>query len=107
MGARNLDAILENADKVKGNPVDGVVPTFDDIADGKYPVSRPLYFYVKAAHVGVIPGIPEYLAEFTSDKAWGPDGYLADRGLIPMPEAERAEFAKAAKSLQSLKLAAN
>jgi phosphate transport system substrate-binding protein len=107
LGIFGFSFLDQNADKIKGNPVDGVTPTFDDIADGKYPVSRPLYFYVKAAHVGVIPGIAEFLAEFTSDKAWGPDGYLADRGLIPMPEAERAEFAEAAKSLQPLKLAAN
>ena len=107
LGVFGFSFLDQNADKIKGNSVDGVAPTFDDIADGKYPVSRPLYFYVKAAHVGVIPGIPEYLAEFTSDKAWGPDGYLAERGLIPMPEAERSEFAKAAKSLQPLKLASN
>ncbi|MGD8697550.1 MAG: substrate-binding domain-containing protein, partial [Gammaproteobacteria bacterium] len=107
LGVFGFSFLDQNADKLKGNSVDGVAPTFDDIADGKYPVSRPLYFYVKAAHVGVIPGIPEYLAEFTSDKAWGPDGYLAERGLIPMPEAERSEFAKAAKSLQPLKLASN
>lgn len=107
LGIFGFSFLDQNADKIKGNPVDGVAPTFDDIADGKYPVSRPLYFYVKAAHVGVIPGIAEFLAEFTSDKAWGPDGYLADRGLIPMPEAERKEFAEAAKSLQPLELAAN
>jgi phosphate transport system substrate-binding protein len=107
LGIFGFSFLDQNSDKVKGNPVDGVVPTFDDIADGKYPVSRPLYFYVKAAHVGVIPGIAEFLAEFTSDKAWGPDGYLADRGLIPMPEAEREEFARAAESLQPLKLASN
>ena len=62
------------------------------IADGSYPVSRPLYFYVKKAHVGAVPGIEEYLAEFTSDKAMGDEGYLADKGLIPMPEAEREQF---------------
>ena len=107
LGIFGFSFLDQNADKIKGNAVDGVVPTFDDIADGKYPVSRPLYFYVKAAHVGVIPGIAEYLAEFTSEKAWGPDGYLADRGLIPMPDAERSEFANAAKSLQPLKLASN
>jgi len=107
LGIFGFSFLDQNADKIKGNSVDGVIPTFDDIADGKYPVSRPLYFYVKAAHVGVIPGIPEYLAEFTSEKAWGPDGYLSDRGLIPMPDAERSEFAEAAKSLQPLKLASN
>ncbi|MGB5543191.1 MAG: substrate-binding domain-containing protein, partial [Gammaproteobacteria bacterium] len=89
---------------VKGNPVGGVTPTFDAIADGSYPVSRPLYFYVKKAHVGVIPGIEGFLAEFTSEKAWGPDGYLTERGLIPMPTAERKKFAAAAKNLTPMSL---
>jgi phosphate transport system substrate-binding protein len=62
-------------------------------------LSRPLYFYVKKAHVAVIPGMKEYLAEFTSEKAWGPDGYLSDKGLIPMPDAERKAVARAVKEL--------
>jgi phosphate transport system substrate-binding protein len=107
LGVFGFSFLDQNGDKIKGNAIDGIVPDFDDIADGSYPVSRPLYFYVKAAHAGVIPGIPEYLAEFTSEKAWGPDGYLADRGLIPMPEAERAGFAEDVKTLRSLSLAAN
>ena len=68
-------------------------PTFETIADGTYPVSRPLYFYVKNAHVGVIPGIKEFVAEFTSEKAMGADGYLADKGLIPLPDDERKQIA--------------
>lgn len=94
----------QNADRIKGAVVAGVEPTFEAIADGAYPVSRSLYFYVKKAHVGVIPGIEEYLAEFTSEGAWGPDGYLADKGLIPMPEAERKQFSDAAKGLSPLAL---
>ena len=86
--------------------MDGVSPTFEAIADGDYPVSRSLYFYVKKAHIGVIPGMQEYLAEFTAEKAWGPDGYLADRGLIPMPESERKQFASDVENLSLLKLAA-
>lgn len=82
----------QNADKVQGSVVEGVVPTFDSIADGSYKVSRSLYFYVKGAHVGKVPGIKEYVAEFSSEKASGEDGYLSDRGLIPMPEAERKKF---------------
>jgi phosphate transport system substrate-binding protein len=107
LGVFGFSFLDQNADKVKGNPVDGVTPTFDEIADGKYPVSRSLYFYVKKAHIGVIPGVQEYLAEFTSEKAWGDEGYLADRGLIPMPEAERRQFASDVKGLKSLSLAAN
>jgi phosphate transport system substrate-binding protein len=59
---------------------------------------------VKNAHVGVIPGIKEYVAEFTSDKAWGPEGYLSEKGLIPMPDSERSEFEKDAEQLKPLML---
>ncbi len=89
----------QNSDKLQGAKVDGVVPTFDAIADGSYPVSRSLFFYVKKAHVGVIPGIKEFLGEFTSENAWGPDGYLADRGLIPLPDAERNKVGSDVRSL--------
>ncbi len=97
----------QNSDTMQGSVVDGVEPTFENIADGSYPVSRPLYFYVKKAHVGVIPGMREYLTEFTSEKAWGEDGYLADRGMIPMPEAERSKFSADVKNLSNLSLASN
>ncbi len=82
----------QNRDKIQGSLIDGVEDDYDNIANGDYPISRSLYFYVKKAHVGTIPGIKEYIAEFTSDKAWGPEGYLADKGLIAMPEAERAKW---------------
>ncbi|MGB0747981.1 MAG: PstS family phosphate ABC transporter substrate-binding protein [Magnetospiraceae bacterium] len=91
----------QNGDKIQGAMVDGVAPEFDAISDGSYPVSRALYFYVKGAHVGTIPGIREYLAEFTADKAWGDEGYLADKGLIPMPAEERAKFRSDSANLVS------
>jgi phosphate transport system substrate-binding protein len=106
LGIFGFSFLDQNADKLKGSTIEGKKPTFDAIADGEYPVSRSLYFYVKKAHIGVIPGMQEYLAEFTSDKAWGPDGYLADRGLIPMPDAERAEYAADVRNLSLLQLAA-
>lgn len=84
----------QNADKVQGSVVEGVEPTFESIADGAYKVSRSLYFYVKGAHVGKVPGIKEFVAEFSSEQASGEDGYLSDRGLIPMPEDERKKFRK-------------
>ncbi|WP_370577303.1 PstS family phosphate ABC transporter substrate-binding protein [Photobacterium sp. BZF1] len=74
----------QNTDKVQGSKINGVEPTFEAIGDGSYPVSRSLFFYVKKAHAGVIPGIEEYVAAFTSEDAIGEDGYLADRGLIPL-----------------------
>lgn len=92
IGIFGFSFLDQNMDKIQGSFVDSVQPTFDAIADGQYPVSRPLYFYVKKAHVGVIPGIKEYLVEFTSDKAWGEDGYLAEKGMIPMPDEERSEY---------------
>ncbi len=104
LGVFGYSFMEENQDKVQGARVDGIAPDFDDIAAGKYPVSRPLYMYVKKAHVGVIPGIKEFVAELTSDKVWGPDGYLADKGLIPMPDAERKQFAADARELKSLVL---
>jgi phosphate transport system substrate-binding protein len=99
LGVFGFSFLDQNSDKVQGSKVEGVDADFDEIADGNYPVSRPLYFYAKKAHVGVIPGMTEFLAEFTSDKAWSEDGYLADKGLIPMPDEERSEWAEKAKSL--------
>jgi phosphate transport system substrate-binding protein len=92
----------QNAEKVKGSKVDGVLPTFDLIADGSYPVSRPLFFYLKKAHVDVIPGLREFMREFTAERTWGEEGYLSDRGLIPMPEDERKEVGAAVRNLKTL-----
>jgi phosphate transport system substrate-binding protein len=82
----------QNADVIQGSSINGVDPTFDAISSGEYPVSRSLYFYVKNVHAGSIPGMKEYLEEFTSEKAIGEFGYLTDKGLIPSPEAEREKF---------------
>ncbi|MBI4825832.1 MAG: PstS family phosphate ABC transporter substrate-binding protein [Nitrospirae bacterium] len=103
-GVFGFSFLDQNADKIQGSIVDGVEPAFENIADGKYPVSRPLYFYVKKAHVGMIPGIKEYINEFTSDKACGENGYLIDKGLIPMPDKEKEKFRKDGKDLTDLSL---
>lgn len=92
----------QNAEKVQGSLIDGVEPTFEAIADGTYSVSRPLFFYAKKAHMDVIPGLRGFLREFTSERAWGDDGYLSYRGLIPMPEEERAELAVTVNALTPL-----
>ena len=97
----------QNAEKVKGAEIDGVKPTFDAIADGSYPVSRPLYFYAKKAHVDVIPGLKGFLREFTSERAWGEEGYLSDRGLIPMPDDERREVAATVRDLKPMTAASH
>jgi len=92
----------QNRDKVQGVAIEGVKPDFEAIASGKYPVSRPLFFYVKKAHVGVIPGLKEYVVEFTSTKAWGDEGYLSERGLIPMPAEERKQVSATAVNMSPM-----
>jgi phosphate transport system substrate-binding protein len=94
----------QNADKVQGATIGGVAPTFENIASGDYKVSRSLFFYVKKAHVGVVPGIEEFLAEFTKDGTWGDDGYLSEKGLIPMPAEERAKYTADVKGLVNLSM---
>ena len=104
LGVFGYSFLDQNRDKVQGSVINGVKPEFETIAEGKYPVSRPLFFYVKKAHIGVIPGMQEYLAEFTSGNAWGDEGYLSDRGLIPMPKEERNKFSADAKGLNTLSM---
>ena len=106
LGVFGFSFLDQNSDKVKGASIDGVAISFESIADGSYPVSRPLFFYVKNAHVGKVPGIAEFLAEFTSDEAWGDDGYLTEKGLIPLSKEKREEIAAAAKALTPLSLKA-
>jgi phosphate transport system substrate-binding protein len=106
VGIFGFSFLDQNADVIQGATVGGVEPNFDNIAQGSYPISRSLYFYVKNAHVGSIPGMREYLTEFTSEKAIGEYGYLTDRGLIPAPEAERRRYRADAENLTSLELVA-
>ena len=98
-GVFGFSFLIENEDKIRGSTVDGMAPTMETIADKSYGVSRPLYFYVKLAHVDVIPGIREFLEEYTSEDSWGPGGYLEERGMIPMPENEREFFKKNAEEI--------
>jgi phosphate transport system substrate-binding protein len=105
LGIFGFSFLEQNSDKVQGSHVEGVDATFENIADGTYPISRPLYFYVKKAHIGVIPGIREYLAEFTSDSASGDFGYLTDRGLVPLPEDERRAVLAKVRALENFRLA--
>lgn len=102
MGIFGFSFLDQNSDKIKGANVGGVSPTFENIATGEYGISRSLYFYVKSAHIGVVPGIEEYVAEFTSEKAIGDEGYLTDKGLIPLPGADREKYRAAAASKTNL-----
>ena len=88
-----------NRDKIQASTVNGIEISLASIQSYQYPVARPLFFYVKKAHIGVIPGIREYLKEFTSNSAVGDDGYLADRGLVPLEPKSLATVRKAATNL--------
>ncbi len=104
LGIFGFSFLDQNSDKVQGSVIDGKAPTFEAIAGGDYEVSRPLYFYVKKAHIGVIPGIKEYLTAFVSEDAIGEDGYLIDKGLIPLSADKYEEMSSSAKSLRNLAL---
>lgn len=99
LGVFGYSFLDQNKAKIKGANVDGVEPTFELIAAGKYPVSRSLFIYVKNAHVGVIPGIKEFVTEFMSKGASGDEGYLTEKGLIPLPAADHDKIAAAAIAL--------
>lgn len=92
----------QNRDKLQSLLVANVEATYENISSAKYSISRSLFFYVKREHVGAIPGIKEYVGEFTSDRASGPDGYLIDKGLVPLPDEERASVRKQAEALTEL-----
>jgi len=92
MGIFGYSFVYENLDQLKGVKLDGVEPNLDTIADFSFPVARPLFFYVKNAHRGVIPNLQEMIEEYISDEALAPGGYLTERGLVPLPEAQRTKM---------------
>ncbi|MFN3972601.1 MAG: substrate-binding domain-containing protein [Gemmobacter sp.] len=92
MGIFGYSFLYENLDQLKGVKFDGIEPNFDTIAAYSYEVSRPLYFYVKNAHRGVIPNLQEFIEEYMSDDALKAGGYLAERGMTPLPEAMMKEY---------------
>ena len=86
LGVFGLSFYQNNTDKLRVATVDGVTPSIETVASGEYPVSRPLYFYVKMAHLDVIPGLQDYIEFFVSDDVAGPGGPLEEYGLVPDPE---------------------
>lgn len=104
LGIFGYSFLVQNLDRVQGAIIDGVSPEFENISDGSYPVSRPLYFYLKSAHLQIIPGLEEFLQEFTDENTIGEFGYLTDRGLIPMSEEEFTQVRTAARQLSPLQL---
>ena len=96
--------LVANKDKIKASAVNGVKPSLQGIQDYSYPIARPLFFYVKKAHVGVIPGIEEFLKEFTSKKAMSNRGYLAQIGLVPLASDKYQSTRTAALELITINL---
>ncbi len=91
IGVFGLSFFEQNADKLKVATMGGVEPKTETIASGEYPVSRPLFFYVKKAHIGSVPGLKEYASFFVSDEIAGEGGPLADYGLVPAPDLEQVQ----------------
>jgi phosphate transport system substrate-binding protein len=104
IGIFGFSFLDQNEDRVQGSPVDGTPPTFENIASGSYPISRSLYLYVKKAHVDRIRGLREYIGKSTSEKAVGSEGYLSEKGLIPLPESDRQAVRIAGENLELLSL---
>lgn len=104
VGVFGFSFLDQNAEKIKGASVNGVAPEFEAIADGRYKISRSLYVYAKHAHIGVVAGIKEYLRELTSERAFGEEGYLLDKGLIPLAQEKRQYYRQNIESLKRLKL---
>ena len=105
VGIFGYSYLEENANLLKGIAINGVTPTYDSISSFKYPGARPLYVYVKNAHVGAIPSIKAFVAEFTKESAFGPRGYLRQAGLIAAPNPVRARSQAAARGLVPLNFA--
>ncbi len=104
MGIFGFSFLDQNSDKVRGAVIDGVEPQFEAIAAGDYPISRSLFFYIKKEHVGAVAGIEEYLLEFTKEGTWGDEGYLSEKGLIPLHETERQKIAARTRQMTPLSM---
>lgn len=105
VGIFGYSYLEENTNLLKGLSINGVAPSYDSISSFKYPGARPLYVYVKNAHVGAIPAIRAFVAEFTKESAFGPNGYLRQAGMIAAPTPVRARSQQAARSLGPLNFA--
>lgn len=102
LGIFGFSFLDQNLDRMQGSLIDGVEPEFEAIADASYPVSRSMYFYVKNAHIGVVPGIEEFVRVFTEEAVWGEDGLLMELGLIPLPDDDRAAMRESARAFREL-----
>jgi phosphate transport system substrate-binding protein len=96
--------LVANKDKIKAAKIEGKLPSLASIQDYSYPIARPLFFYVKKSHVGVVPGIKEFLAEFTAKGTMGPKGYLTDIGLVPLDDKTYKTVRTAGTQLKTISL---
>ena len=103
-GLFGFSYLVANKDKIKATKVEGKLPSLASIQDYTYPIARPLFFYVKKAHVGTVPGIKEYLKEFTAKGTMGPKGYLTDIGLVPLDSKSYKKTRTAGTKLKTIKL---
>jgi phosphate transport system substrate-binding protein len=104
VGVFGFSFLDQNKDKLVGKMINGVEPTFETISSAKYPIARDMYVYVKKAHIGVVPGIKEFVAEYTSARAMGKRGYLVGKGLVPLPDDEFKKVNEASKDMTSLSM---
>ena len=100
LGIVGYSYLEANKGAVAGASIDRIKPEYDLISSGVYLLSRTLYFYVKKAHIGLIPGIEDFIAEFTSERSWGDDGYMAEKGLIALPQEQRRQIKARVNALQ-------
>jgi phosphate transport system substrate-binding protein len=102
VGIFGYSFLYENEDKLQGVKIGSIAPSFETIADKSYGLSRPLFFYIKNAHRKVIPGLDDFVAEYTSNDAMGPDGYLHERGLVVLPDSKLKEMQGRAKNSEKM-----
>jgi phosphate transport system substrate-binding protein len=103
LGIFGYSFLEENGDRVKALKIDGIAPTFETISSSKYTAARPLFIYIKKAHIGVIPGLKEFAEEYVSNKAIGEEGYLSDRGLVSLDSSDLAKTRADVKSMKNFK----
>ncbi len=97
-GVFGYSFLEENQDKIQGAKINGVDDTVENIQSGKYPMARSMFVYVKKNHIGVVPGLQDFINEYVSEAAFGDDGYLEKKGLVPLPKAEREAIRKNAST---------
>ena len=103
LGIFGYSFLEENTDRIKALKIDGIAPNFETISSAKYTAARPLYVYIKKAHIGVIPGLKEFAEEYVSNKAIGEEGYLSDRGLVSLDSSDLAKTRADVKSMKNFK----